>query len=148
MEQHVSHHNFSFQKSKLANVVLIASLLFDLSSACCCGVAKNCRCNFFGCNCETDEGWCYKKFKHTKRDCTFGCNPAFKTVCRSSKNTKLAEYCPNRRRRLRRSVTAPSLRPYDRAECDGEFSQFRSQPGWFDQPGGGKGFKQQQCHHW
>ena len=35
---------------------------------------------------------------------------SFKTVCRSSKKTKLGEFCPHRRRRLKRSVTAAILK--------------------------------------
>ena len=48
------------------STLLAASLLLllDFSSACCCNWgASNCRCNIFGCNCDTaDGGWCYKKF--------------------------------------------------------------------------------------
>ena len=37
-------------------------LILDQSNACCCEWGEvNCRCNIFGCNCDTDEGYCYKE---------------------------------------------------------------------------------------
>ena len=122
IEQHVlinltSHHNLKFyQKSAHRPMwftsLLLASLFFvDLSSACCCSIYQNCRCNIFGCNCDTDNGWCFK----IKAVCKLqnGCShEQVSFECKSSKNRPAAEYCPHRRRRIKRSVTAAILKAY------------------------------------
>ena len=83
--------------SLLTSSLLLFSLI-HLSSACCCPMWQSCYCNFFGCNCPTDEGYCYFRHKVFK-------NGIFShDVCKSSKNTNHAEYCPDRRRR-KRSLT-------------------------------------------
>ena len=75
------------------STLLAASLLLllDFSSACCCNWgAANCRCNFFGCNCDTDGGWCYKKWNQFVHLAIFEWNG-----CKSSKYLywMYAEHC-------------------------------------------------------
>ena len=80
--------------------LLLVSIFFpDLSSGCCCNVIHSCRCNMFACNCDTDDGWCYKELFYSKPSCV------------SSKGTARAEYCPNRRRR-KRSVSLAISQAY------------------------------------
>ena len=74
--------------------LLLLSLFFpDLSIGCCCNVWRSCRCNIFACNCDTDDGWCYKN-----KWFAFG---LYKTKCLSSRGRSNEEYCPDRRRRKR-----------------------------------------------
>ena len=85
------------------SALFLLSLLFpDLSSSCCCTVYLSCRCNIFACNCDTDEGYCYKNFK--------GSVPGWKYDCRSTRGTKREEFCPDRRRK--RSAVSPILQAY------------------------------------
>ena len=47
----------------------------------------------FACNCDTDEGYCYKHITTCEKDCKKV------TECRSSKGTNKQEFCPDRRRK-------------------------------------------------
>jgi len=80
--------------------LLVASLLFLLphpSTECCCNWWYSCRCNFFGCNCDTDDaGYCYR----------WTDGPVLGDVCRV---TSRSEHCENGRRRKKRSVTGTIL---------------------------------------
>ena len=69
------------------SLLLVPLFLPDLSSGCCCSVMFSCRCNMFACNCDTDNGWCYKRKKWGRS-----------SVCVSN---FWREYCPDRRRRKR-----------------------------------------------
>ena len=92
-------------------LVVFLVLLPDLTRSCCCTLIGTftlpCRCNIFGCNCDTDNGWCYKYYDHD-------------AVCKSSKGRKEEEFCPDRRRRR----SADTLKAYggiydhDLIECD------------------------------
>ena len=82
--------------------LLVASLLFllpDPSTECCCNWWHSCRCNFFGCNCDTDDaGYCYEwtyRYNHGDRICIIA--------------PKNPEHCENGRRRKKRSVTGTIL---------------------------------------
>merc|ERR1712179_159996 len=60
-----------------------------------------CKCNFFGCNCETDDdGYCYKWFVHWWFE-NWG--------CRSTQGTRHSEHCEKGKTRKKRSVTGTIL---------------------------------------
>jgi len=71
------------------SLLLVPLFLPDLSSGCCCSVMASCRCNIFACNCDTHDGWCYKR------------SDPLSPFCTASKGRFNAEYCPARRRRKR-----------------------------------------------
>ena len=90
--------------------LLVASFLFllpDPSTECCCNWWVSCRCNIFGCNCDTDDaGYCYKRtYLHHSLSSRF----AAPTVCRTSRWGKNPEHCEYGRRRKKRSVTGTIL---------------------------------------
>ena len=101
--------NSSLEKQRVEGVwtmrfspLLVASLLFllpDHSTECCCNWWYSCRCNFFGCNCDTDDaGYCYEwtyRYNHGDRICIIA--------------PKNPEHCENGRRRKKRSVTGTIL---------------------------------------
>ena len=73
----------------LLPILLLFLIFLDVSTACCCSWAfswlRVCKCNIFGCNCETTVGGM--------------------CLCDST------EYCPDRRRR-KRSLRDPILQAY------------------------------------
>ena len=103
-------------------------LFVDPSTSCCCTESlmyplcdrRGRGCNFFGCNCDTEDGgYCIRVYKDYKvYQCVFWernkCKIKIKKWrfrCKSSKNRPHAEWCPGRKR-MKRSVAASISRAY------------------------------------
>ena len=85
---------------RLLPLVAVFLLFPDISRACCCSWGKFCGCNFFGCNCDTVDGWCKKWQGGRLVPYKGGFIRRYKT-CESSKGLGGwdEQYCPDRRRR-------------------------------------------------
>ena len=85
-------------------------LFVDPSTSCCCSESLwyplcTGSCNFFGCNCDTEDGgFCKRGYCNVPlKDCVY--------ECKSSKGRRHAEWCPGRKR-MKRSVAASISRAY------------------------------------
>ena len=67
----------------------------------------NCGCNFFGCNCDTDFGYC--KYFTVDRDTD---------TCESSRDKSWKEYCPDKRRK--RGAAPPALSTFMRFDTNSD----------------------------
>ena len=87
-------------------------LFVDPSTSCCCkysAMYPRCGCNFFGCNCDTEDGgYCKREYKV---DAVRWGKKVKRRVCKSSKNNGHAEWCPGRRR-MKRSLAASISQAY------------------------------------
>ena len=94
-------------------------LFVDPSTSCCCTESlmyplcdrRGRGCNFFGCNCDTEDGgYCKREYKV---DAVRWGKKVKRRVCKSSKNNGHAEWCPGRKR-MKRSLAASEN---SRARC-------------------------------